>query len=118
MDPSRPLAKRRLLQAIENAFGADDPIRNLSLAELQKKLVALAQEKRFLTFAFLMRAMGHLTSQEIVTAIRDQLSNVLRNLHALVAERLIAVQQDDETGIYRYAVNGDIVRQLAAFFSV
>lgn len=117
MGPTRPLAKRRLLQAVEAALGNDDPVVSLGIAEIQRKLAALAQEKRFLTFAFLMHATGHLTSQEIATAIRDQHSNVMRNLHVLVAERLVAVRRDAETGIYQYAANGDMVRQLAAFFT-
>jgi RNase P/RNase MRP subunit POP5 len=117
MEPSRPLANRRLLQAIEVALASSDPVEVLSLAELQRKMAVLSQEKRFLTFAAMMREAGYLTSQEIATKIRDQHSNVLRNLHALVAERLMLVQRDEDTGICRYAVNRDLTGQISVFFS-
>lgn len=117
MEPSRPLANRRLLQAIEVALATSDPVEIMGLADLQRKISVLSQEKRFLTFATMMREPRYLTSQEIATKIRDQHSNVLRNLHALVAERMMLVQRDEDTGICRYAVNRDLTGQISVFFS-
>ncbi|OHV17579.1 hypothetical protein BK022_04655 [Methylorubrum extorquens] len=118
MEPSRPFASRRLLRAIEAALGRDGSITPLSLAELPKKMGVLSQEKRFLTFTFLLHAPSALTSQEIAEAIKDQHSNVLRNLHVLTAENLLVVEQDPVTSIYRYAINRITVGQIVAYFTV
>lgn len=117
MEPTRPLAKRRLLKAIDEALGGSDPTESLSVAELQRKFAVLSQEKRFLTFAVMLRESDYLTSQEIAFKIKDQHGNVVRNLHVLVAERLFLVLRDEDTGICRYAINRAVTRQISAFFA-
>ncbi|TGD94566.1 hypothetical protein [Methylobacterium nonmethylotrophicum] len=116
MEPSRPLAKRRLLQAIETALGEADILRNLEIAELQKKISVLSQEKRFLTFTCLLHQKKPLTSQEIATKIKDQHSNVQRNLHVLVAEKIFLVERDPITGIHRFSINRRLTNFMSEFF--
>lgn len=65
-----------------------------------------------------MEEAGYLTSQDIAFKIKDQHSNVLRNLHVLVSEKLFLVVRDEETGICRYAVNPGIAKQLSEFFRI
>jgi hypothetical protein len=105
MAPSRPLAKRRLEAAIERALGSTEA-ESFSLYGLRTKLSVLTQEKRFLLFLFLMKQEGYLSSQELADAVRDQHSNVLRNLNALLSERIVIADRDPTTGIVRFAIAG------------
>jgi hypothetical protein len=116
MEPSRPLAKRRLEAAIEKALGASEA-ESFSLYELRTKLSLLAQEKRFLLFLFLMRREGYFSSQELAEAIQDQHSNVVRNLNALLSEHIAVANRDAVTGIVRFGINRPLLSQLSRFFA-
>src|SRR5262245_52564620 len=104
MEPSRPLARRRLEAAIEKVLGASEA-ESVSLYGLRTKLSVLSQEKRFLLFLFLMNEEGCFTSQEIAVAIRDQRSNVIRNLNVLLSERIVIAERDAASGVVRFAIN-------------
>jgi hypothetical protein len=116
MEPSRPLAKRRLEVAIERTLGASEA-ESFSLYELRTKLSVLTQEKRFLLFLFLMQREGYFSSQELATAIQDQHGNVIRNLNALLSERIIIADRDPATGIVRFAINRSLLNRLSRFFA-
>jgi hypothetical protein len=116
MAPSRPLAKRRLEAAIERALGSTEA-ESFSLYGLRTKLSVLTQEKRFLLFLFLMKQEGYLSSQELADAVRDQHSNVLRNLNALLSERIVIADRDPTTGIVRFAINRSFLNRLSHFFA-
>jgi hypothetical protein len=111
MEPSRPLAKRRLEAAIERALGTSEA-ESFSLYELRTKLSVLTQEKRFLLFLFLMKREGYFSSQEIAESIQDQHSNVVRNLSALLTERIVIARRDAATGIGRFAINRPLLNRL------
>ncbi|MCE4226260.1 hypothetical protein HCU64_21140 [Methylobacterium sp. C25] len=117
MEPTRPLARRRLERAIDAALGGNSTQEPSNLAQIQRKLSTLSQEKRFLLYAYLVHEPEHLTSQEIALGIKDLHSNVLRNLHVLTAERMLDVRKDADTGICRYAVDRVVAGQLSEFFA-
>jgi predicted transcriptional regulator len=54
---------------------------------------------------YLMRERQPLTDYEIATGVRDQRSNTVRNLYALVSEGIILASRDKVTGIVRYEIN-------------
>jgi hypothetical protein len=116
MEPSRPLAKRRLEAAIEKALGASEA-ESFSLYGLRTKLSLLSQEKRFLLFLFLMRREGYFSSQELAEAIQDQHSNVVRNLSALLSEHIALAKRDAVTGIVRFGINRPLLMRLSRFFA-
>ena len=116
MNPSRPLAKRRLEAALEQTIGASQE-ESLSLYALRTKLSVLAQEKRFLLFIYMMTQDAARSSQELATAIRDQHSNVTRNLNVLLLERIVVARKDLVTGIARFTVNRNLLMQLSRFFA-
>jgi hypothetical protein len=116
MEPSRPLAKRRLENAIERALGESEA-ESFSLYDLRTKLSVLTQEKRFLLFLFLMRHEKYFSSQELAGAIQDQHSNVVRNLNALLSERIATADRDAATGIVRFAINRSLLNRLSRFFA-
>lgn len=115
MEPSRPLAKRRLEHALEKSIGVSEA-ESLSLNTLRRKLGVLSQEKRFLMFLFLMRREGYFTSQDIALGIEDIHSNVQRNLHALLKEGLVLAHRDAASGIARFSINRPMLEEIAAFF--
>ena len=65
-----------------------------AVANLRRVLALIRQEKRFLLFLFLREQTRFLTDYEIASAIKDQRSNVVRNLHAFVAEGLVTPRRD------------------------
>jgi hypothetical protein len=114
MEPSRPLAKRRLEAAIEKALGASKA-ESFSLYQLRTKLSVLTQEKRFLLFLCLMRREGYFSSQELAEAIQDQHSNVVRNLNALLSEHIAVANRDAVTGIVRFGINRPLLSIVSLF---
>jgi hypothetical protein len=116
MNPSRPLAKRRLETALEQTIGASQE-ESLSLYALKTKLSVLAQEKRFLLFIYMMTQDVARSSQELATAIQDQHSNVTRNLNVLLLERIVVARKDFVTGIPRFTVNRNLLMQFSRFFA-
>jgi hypothetical protein len=116
METSRPLAKRRLEAAIEKALEASEA-ESFSLYELRTKLSLLTQEKRFLLFLCLMRREGYFSSRELAEAIQDQHSNVLRNLNALLSERIAVANRDPVTGIVRFGINRPLLTRWSRFFA-
>jgi hypothetical protein len=117
MEPTRPLAKKRLEQAIERLLG--DPPRETSpagLADLRRIVALIGQEKRFLLFLFLKQQREFLTDYEIAAAIKDQRSNVVRNLYAFVSEGLVVVRRDEATRIPSFRLNEDLLQRLSELF--
>jgi hypothetical protein len=76
----------------------------------------LGQEKRFLLFLFLKDQNEFLTHYEIAAAIRDQRSNVIRNLYAFIAEGLVIARRDEETRITSFRINGEVLERLSELF--
>jgi hypothetical protein len=65
MEPTRPLAKRRLEQAIERFLIGSAPERSApAVANLRRVLALISQEKRFLLFLFLREQTRFLTDYE------------------------------------------------------
>lgn len=116
-EPTRPLAKRRLEEAITRALNLPDPQAAANCADLRRILALISQEKRFLLFMFLMHREELLTDYEIADAIRDQRSNVVRNIHAFISEGLLMVRRDPTTGIVRFRVNREIAGRLSQLFA-
>lgn len=102
MEPSRPIAQKRLDRALEEILvsGAEQP-RRFAYSDLRRKLDLISQEKRFMLVLYLMREIEARTDFEIATGVRDQWSNVVRNLHALVSEAIVTPSSDEVTGIVR-----------------
>lgn len=118
MEPTRPLASRRLEQAITVALGSGTRSRSREIADLRRVLAVIAQEKRYLLFLFLKRRNEYLTDYEIAEGIRDVRSNVAKNLHAFLVERVVTVERDPETRIARFRINESLVDSLAELFQV
>jgi hypothetical protein len=117
MEPTRPLAKRRLEQAIERFLIGPAPERSApAVANLRRVLALISQEKRFVLFLFLREQTGFLTDYEIATAIKDRRSNVLRNLHAFVAEGLVVPRRDPDTKIPSFRLDPRILERLSDLF--
>ena len=114
MEPSRPLARKRLDRALEEilATGPEQP-REFAFSELRRKLALISQEKRFILILYLMQESAPLTDYEIATAIRDRRSNVVRNLYALVSEHIVLPSRDPTTGIVRYRIDSGTMRALS-----
>jgi hypothetical protein len=70
MEPSRPLAKRRLEAAIEKALGASEA-ESFSLYELRTKLSVL-------THSNVVRNLNALLSEHIAVANRDAVTGIVR----------------------------------------
>jgi hypothetical protein len=106
MEPSRPLARKRLDRALEEILvtGSDER-RDLAFSDLRRKLALISQEKRFILVMYLMRETAPATDYDIATAIRDRRSNVVRNLYALVAEHIVVPSREDTTGTVHYKIN-------------
>jgi hypothetical protein len=106
MDSSRPIAQKRLDRALEVILsGSADQPREFAFSDLRRKLDLISQEKRFMLVMYLLRETSSCTDYEIATAVRDQRSNVVRNLHVLVSERIVLPSRDETTGIVRYQIN-------------
>ena len=106
MEPSRPLARKRLDRALEEILvtGSGQP-RDVAFSDLRRKLSLISQERRFILVMYLMRETAPATDYDIATAIRDRRSNVVRNLYALVAEHIVVPSREDTTGIVHYKIN-------------
>src|SRR5215211_2225376 len=118
MEPTRPLAKRRLEQAIERVLMGFPPERSArAVANLRRVLALISQEKRFLLFLFLREQTRFLTDYEIASAIKDQRSNVVRNLHAFVAEGLVTPRRDPDTKIPSFRMDPRVLYQRPSFLT-
>jgi hypothetical protein len=117
MEPTRPLAKRRLEQAIERSLVGPAPKRSApAVAKLRRVLALISQEKRFLLFLFLREQTEFLTDYEIAFAIKDQRSNVVRNLHAFVTEGLVTPRRDPDTKIPSFRMDARLLEDLSDLF--
>jgi uridine kinase len=117
MEPSRPVARKRLDAALEKILsdGADHPGR-YALSDLRRKLAVIAQERRFMLVLFLMQQTLPRPEYELAEATRDLKSNVVRNLHVLVAEGIVIPTRDETTRIVRYSINRDLLKELSDLF--
>ena len=117
MEPTRPLAKRRLEQAIDRILVGPASKRSApAVANLRRILALIGQEKRFLLFLFLREQTHFLTDYEIAFAIKDQRSNVVRNLHAFVAEGLVTPRRDPDTKIPSFRMDARVLEELSDLF--
>jgi hypothetical protein len=117
MEPTRPLAKKRLEHAIERILGSSAlGTSAVDLVNLRRIVALLGQEKRFLLFLFLKDQNEFLTHYEMAAAIRDQRSNVIRNLYAFIAEGLVIARRDEETRIPSFRINGEVLERLSELF--
>jgi hypothetical protein len=116
---SRPVAQKRLDRALEEILtsGPDRP-RQFAYSDLRRKLNVIAQEKRFMLVLYLMCEIEARTDYEIATGVRDQRSNVVRNLHALVSEYIVTPRRDEVTGIIRYKINHRTMNALSELLRV
>jgi hypothetical protein len=111
---SRPIAQKRLDRALEEILASGpDQRQHFAYSDLRRKLNVIAQEKRFMLVLYLMREIEARTDYEIATGVRDQRSNVVRNLHALVSEYIVTPRRDEVTGIVRYRINHRTMNDLS-----
>jgi hypothetical protein len=117
---TRPLAKRRLQDAIAQALGSNAPSPSdaRDLAHLRRVLSVITQEKRYLLTLYLKERDEFLTDYEIAEGIRDARSNVARNLHVLLSEGVVTVKRDPETRIARFRIQADLMNDLARLFDM
>lgn len=115
METLRPRATRRLRQTLTGALDEADRIDPADVAVLLGRISALAHEVRFLIYAILIRQDHALSAKAIAALCRQRTSTVLRNLHVLIAERLIEVEDDGKGGRF-FAADKDEAAKLAAFF--
>jgi hypothetical protein len=119
MEPTRPLAKRRLENAIERVLGAKAlGTSAVGLADLRRIVALIGQEKRFLLFLFLKQQTGFLTDYEIAAAINESRSNVVRNLYAFVSEGLVFPRRDKTTKIPSFRINAEVLQSLTELFNL
>lgn len=116
--PSRPLANRRLEEAIAVALGSGTQSSSDVFAGFRRALAVIAQERRYLLFLFMKRRNEYLTDYEIAEGTRDTRSNVAKNLHIFLVERVVTVKRDPETRIARFRINESMVTGLAELFRV
>lgn len=116
METRRPQATRRLRQTLSDALDEADRIEPADIAVHLGRISALAHEVRFLIFALLVRHEGSLSAKAIAALSRQRTSTVLRNLHMLIAEQLIEVEDDGKGGRF-FAANRNEATKLAAFFA-
>lgn len=116
MEPSRPLAARRLQEAIARALGPNAQSVPNDVAGLRRTLSVIVQEKRYALVMFLKHRDAFLTDYEIAEGLRDARSNVARNLHVLLTERVVIARRDPETRIVRFRINPQLMDQLAELF--
>ena len=114
MEPTRPIALKRLDRALSEVlseeYRQDD---TFSYSELRRKLELISQEKRFLLVMYLLHEPSSRTAYEIAEAIKDHKTNVIRNLHVLVSERLALPSRDETTRIVRFCINHDLMQRLS-----
>ena len=116
METLRPRATRRLRQTLEDALDEADRVEPADVAVLLGRISALAHEVRFLIYAILVRHDGALSAKALAALSRQRTSTVLRNLHLLIAERLVMVEDDGRGGRF-FAADGNEAANLAAFFA-
>jgi hypothetical protein len=115
METLRPRATRRLRQTLTGALDETDRIEPADIAVLLGRISALAHEVRFLIYAILVNHDGALSAKAIAALSRQRTSTVLRNLHLLIAERLVDVEDDGRGGRF-FAADRSEAAKLAAFF--
>ena len=117
MEPTRPLAKKRLDQALERILqsGHADP-RTYSYSELRKKLSVISQERRFILFLYLKKNRAPHTADELAEATEDLKSNVIKNMHAFVSEGIVHPTRNKATGVVRYTINEELLQVLSDLF--
>jgi hypothetical protein len=117
MEPSRPIARKRLDAALEKILsGGADHSGCYPLSDLRRKLAMISQERRFMLVMVLMQQTLPQTEYELAEATRDLKSNVIRNLHVLVAEGIAIPTRDEATHIVRYRINNDLLKALSDLF--
>ncbi|EIZ87206.1 hypothetical protein WYO_0070 [Methylobacterium sp. GXF4] len=116
METLRPRATRRLRQTLTGALDEADRIEPADVAVLLGRISALAHGVRFLIYAILVRHDGALSAKAIAALSRQRTSTVLRNLHVLIAERLIEVEDDGRGGRF-FSADRSEAAKLAAFFA-
>jgi hypothetical protein len=116
METLRPRATRRLRQTLSDALDETDRVEPADVAVLVGRISALAHEVRFLIYAILVHHEGSLSDKAIASLSRQRTSTVLRNLHLLIAERLVTVESDGRGNRF-FAANKDEAAKLAAFFA-
>ena len=65
---------------------------------------------------FLMQQTSPRTEYDLAEATSDLKSNVIRNLHVLVAEGIAVPSRDEATRIVRYSINQDLLKAFSALF--
>lgn len=116
METLRPRATRRLRQTLTGALDEADRIEPADVAVLLGRISALAHGVRFLIYAILVRHDGALSAKAIAALSRQRTSTVLRNLHVLIAERLVEVEDDGRGGRF-FSADRDEAAKLATFFA-
>lgn len=117
MEPSRPLAKKRLDKALERILqsGEPDP-RAYGYSELRKKLSIISQERRFMLFLYMKQNRVPHTAYELAEATEDLKSTVIKNLHVFVSEGIVHPTRNATTGVVRYTINEELLRALSDLF--
>ncbi|QRM34370.1 hypothetical protein [Microvirga sp. VF16] len=117
MEPSRPLAKKRLDKALERILqsGEPDP-RTYGYSDLRKKLSIISQERRFMLFLYMKQNRIPHTADELAEATEDLKSTVIKNLHVFVAEGIVHPARNATTGVVRYTINEELLRVLSDLF--
>ncbi len=83
---------------------------------MRRKLAVLAQEKRFLIYAFLRTAPAHgLTQQEITAAIGTGSDRFEFHLSELCRERILQFTRDDDN-VARFRINSAFTSAVGSFF--
>jgi hypothetical protein len=116
MEPSRPIARKRLDRLLEQVLPWSSGLAqedSFAFSDLRRKLDLIAQERRFVPVMYLLRKASSRTDYEVAEAIRDLKSNVVCNLHALVALRVVLPSRNETTGIIRYRINREVMDALS-----
>jgi hypothetical protein len=117
MEPSRPLARKRLDRTLEKMLSSNrEQLVGYAFSDLRRKLAVISGERRFILVMFLMENNLPRTEYELAEATNDLKSNVIRNLHALVSEGIVVPIRDEVTRIVRYSINRDLLRALSTLF--